>query len=509
MCRGCHVVAFFGGVLYKPLGLKLLKWQEKWLRELYGTLDLETGKRQYWQSYAELPKKNGKSYLVGGLPLYHLTMEEVERPEAYGCAAAKDQAGIVYRSAAYFARDNEFLRSRLKILDSTKRIIRKDGAGFYAVLSADGDIQDGIEPSLAIIDELHRWKTAKARTLWEVVTKGTISREESMRVAITTAGDALESELCYREHERARRILSGGERSGRYHCTLYAADGERIKSEPEYWKSREARVLANPSHEDHGGFLKDEKIVEEIENGKAAFLRYHLNIWGQSEDRWLQPGEWARGHQETRALMFRPCYLGIDLSATTDFTAMLMLFPDTSDGSYDLVPFFWIPKDRVSDLEKKLHVPLRRWIELGLIEVTDGDVVDYSVVEVKIAWAVENFHVQEICYDPWNATDLVTRLVNKGFNCVKVPQTITHLSAPMKHIHRKLLEGKVRHGGHEVLAWHAESVVSRTDGNGNIAPKKPDLMKDAMRIDGFAALVTAMVRGMIPENAWDYQVIAV
>jgi phage terminase large subunit-like protein len=500
MCRGCHVVAFFGGVLFAPKNLVLLPWQEQELRTIYGTVDVETGQRRYWKAYEEVPKKNGKSFLVGGMPLYHLTYEDVERPHAYGCASAKDQAGIVYASATFLCQDNEILRDRLKILESTKRIIRRDGAGFYAVLSADGDLQDGIEPSLGIFDELHRYKTAKAKTLFDVVTKGTISRDESLIVEITTAGDAKESPICYKEHQRAKRILSGQEPGGRMHARIFSADADRIKDDPEYWKSREARVQANPSHEDRGGFLKDEKIVEEIENGESEYKRYHLNIWGQAADRWLKSGEWARGNQETRSLLRRRCYIGIDLSSTEDFTAVVLVFPDDSDGSYDIMPFLFVPKDRAPSLETQLHVPLAVWIKQDLVTATEGDVVDYDIVEDKIKWAVDDFDVQEICYDPWNATDLINRLTKSGHNCVKISQRTTDLTAAMKHIKRKLLAGKIRHGGHEALAWHAECVSTWTDRAGNIAPKKPDLAKDAFRIDGFAGMLTAMVRGMMNDE---------
>jgi phage terminase large subunit-like protein len=90
-------------------------------------------------------------------------MENERNPEAYGAAAAKDQAGLVFKAAAQLVKANGDLQSRLKVLPSTKRIIRRDGNGFYAVLSADGDVQDGIEPSLSIRDEMHRWRLRRPR----------------------------------------------------------------------------------------------------------------------------------------------------------------------------------------------------------------------------------------------------------------------------------------------------------------------------------------------------------
>ena len=118
--------------------------QEQALRGIYGPVDPETGRRKIRRALVSVAKKQGKSFWVGGIPLYHLTMEDVDHPEAYGAAAAKDQAAIVWRAAARLAEANPLLRQRLKVIPSTRRIIRRDGAGFYTVLSADGDLQDGI-----------------------------------------------------------------------------------------------------------------------------------------------------------------------------------------------------------------------------------------------------------------------------------------------------------------------------------------------------------------------------
>ena len=91
-CRACKVERFFERVLYPPLGYKLQDWQRKILRALYGSVDARTGLRQYRRSYISVAKQNGKSFLLGGLPIYHLLMENEPQPEAYGVASARDQA---------------------------------------------------------------------------------------------------------------------------------------------------------------------------------------------------------------------------------------------------------------------------------------------------------------------------------------------------------------------------------------------------------------------------------
>lgn len=264
-CRACKVERFFSEILYPPLGFVLIGWQRKVLRDIYGNPDPYTGLRQYRSAYISVGKKNGKSFLIGGLPLYHLLMENEHNPEAYGAAAAKEQAAIVYRAAAQLVQANPALMARLQILPSTKRILRRDGGGFYAVLSADGNVQDGVEPSLLIRDEIHRWKSARAETLRDVLTKGQISRQEPLDIAITTAGAEYESLLWWQEYQHAKRVLEGGPQKNSLYVAIWEADRKRIESDPEYWKSREARVAGNPSHEDNpGGFLKDSALVGEL-----------------------------------------------------------------------------------------------------------------------------------------------------------------------------------------------------------------------------------------------------
>ena len=102
--------------MYPPLGYRLLDWQKKVLRDIYGTVWPEDGRRKYRSAYISVSKKNGKSFLIGGLPLYHLLMENAHNPEAYGAAAAKDQAGLVFKAAAQLVTANRHLQSRLKVL---------------------------------------------------------------------------------------------------------------------------------------------------------------------------------------------------------------------------------------------------------------------------------------------------------------------------------------------------------------------------------------------------------
>ncbi len=500
MCWSCRVEKFFERILFKPLGFVLMDWQRDVLRRMY-RVRAEDGARIVRRSYVEIPKKNGKSMLVGGLPLFHLIVEadNIVNPEAYSAAACREQAAIAFRAACRMTTDNEYLRDRLKIISSTKRIVRKDGHGFYACLTADGGLQDGIEPSLAIIDELHRLKTEKAKELRHIIVGGTISQPNSLVAEITTAGDVFDSPVAWPQHEYAQAVLDGTIKSDSFLPMIWSANQKRIREDPTYWNSRAARAEANPSHEDNGGFIKDTEMATICEEAaaspaaQAAYERLHLNIWGQKAERWMDMHTWNVCGKELRPLIDRPCWLGIDLSSTTAMSAIVCIFRD-DDGSLDILPFPFLPEARISEIQKRIHVDLPGWIKQGWLETTPGNVIDYKIIRQKIDWIASVFHIEEICYDPWNATQFTKELVDAGYQCIEVRQSYGNLSPALKYLNEKIVAGDVRHNGHPVLAWHAHCVTVRTDPNGNIMPDKGTLGREGKMIDTISATCTALAR---------------
>ena len=530
-CRGCKVERFFSNVLYPPLGYTLIGWQRQILRDLYGTVRPENGLRQYTSAFIEVAKKNGKSFLVGGMPIYNLLMEDELNPEAYGGAAAKEQAGLVFKAASQLVNANPYLLAKLKVLPSTKRIVRRDGGGFYQVIAADGELQDGIEPSLSLRDELHRWRTARAETLRDVMTKGQISRREPLDVVITTAGAEYESPLWLEEYEQAKRVLDGSLRMDSLYVAIYEPDIKRINSDDAYWMSREARVAANPSHEDHGGFLKDSAITAEMQKAianpraRSKYLRYNLNVPVKAlEDpvvdmqRWHLCGggvdvrTWDAYDPERLAQLWNlnsgnPCWIGVDASWTTDLTAAVALFsPASSTDAWSVLPFFWLPEERLSILEKACRVPLSTWVRQGFIAATPGGAIDLRAVIERIEWMAERFPVAEIPYDRMNFRVEAMNLETKGLQCAEVAQTFLGLSAATKFLLSLISEGKIRHANNPVLNWMASCLQLQNDNKDNCQPAKPSRMKDAKRIDGIQAMVTAFSRAMLAVPAGEPKV---
>lgn len=504
--KAATVCRFFEKLLKHPKeGLSpfyLLDWQRDILRHVFGTLD-EDGLRIIQRVYLEIGKKNGKSELAAGIALYCLMADGEPAAEIYGCATIKKQAAQVFNVAAAMVTASPELDKRLRIVRSTKRMFkRNDPDSFYQVIAADGDTEDGMNPHCVIIDELHRWRTGKARELYEVLTKSGIARRQPLVWEITTAGSTEdESPLAWAEHELTEQITSGALQLPHFYGKIFAIKPTDDWKDPKVWEK------ANPSLETLGGFLKVKKIQQICDEAidqpsrQAAFKRFHCGLWLSLEEEWMPIEVWERGNVTRRRLVERPCYIGLDLSVRTDLTALVCLFPDPSDKTFDILPFFFMARDRVRELEQRDRVPYGAWVSQGLIEAPAGNVIDLREVKKKIKWCADVFNVQEIAFDPAHALQLSIELADEGHKCVPIPQRYTHLSEPMKKVMEWSLNKKLRHEGNPVLRWNMNCVRTKNDGADNIMPAKPDRLKSGKRIDGASALINASARAIFHQGS--------
>jgi phage terminase large subunit-like protein len=525
LCRACEVCLFFERHLtltadYSGKPFLLMPWTREVLRDIFGTLEAD-GSRQYRDVYLEVPKKNTKTTLCAGMVVLCLATAPTTGTEVYSAATSKEQAAIVFRAAAQMVKASQMLSAKLDVVPSGKRIVRRDDlSSFYCAISADGDIHDGMQPSFVVRDELHRWRTRKALELNEILERGMIARREPLCIDITTAGESDESPLCWRRHEYASQILEGSIQDRRFYGRIWAADPKRALDEKsDYWKSREARVAANPSHEDNGGYLKDsvlEDLCVKAQNDPAAkhdYLRYHLNIWGEKDNRaidmptWIGCGmatgrgvdlrEWPVYDAELLVrkwtLQDRPCWAGVDASWTTDLTSVCLVFPPHADDElFSALWFYWMPAEQVAKRQRVDKVPYREWIRKGFMESVPGSMHDYTGVQERIKWAAELFDLQGVAYDPANFRPTAGEIERTGVNVVEVTQRYPQLNPPTKLVLGMYQDGRLRHGNNPIANWNAGCLALKQNNAEEVMPDKPVRYKSSKRIDGMSALVTAM-----------------
>ena len=469
----------------------LLPWQEKIIRDVFGTVrDDDLSMRQYTTAYIEIPKKNGKSELGAAIALNMLINDDEWKAEVYSCASDRQQAAIVFDVAVDMVRQSPALMKRVKIIPSTRRMIYQPTGSIYQVLSSEVATKHGLNVSACIFDELH---TQPTRALYDVMTQGSgDARRQPLWFFLTTAGTDRNS-ICWEVHQKALDILEGRKNDPRFYPVLFGLPDEAD------WTSEENWYRANPSL-DHT--ITIDKVrdafhkAQETPADENQFRQLRLNQWVKQSVRWMPMDKWDEcgGVVDPYALEGRACYAGLDLSSTSDLTALVLVFPPTSeDEPYIALPFFWLPEETLSLRVRRDHVPYDQWARRGFIQTTEGNVVHYGFIERFICELGERYDIREIAHDRWNATMMVQTLEDDGFTMVPFGQGFKDMSPPTKELMRLVLEHRLCHGGHPVLRWNMDNAFVRTDPAGNL---KLDKEKSTEKVDGAVALVMALDRAM-------------
>ncbi len=512
----------------------LAPWQEEALSAIFGNLN-EDGTRVIETAYLEVPKKAGKSEFAAGILLLAFILEATPGCQIYGAASAQRQALNVYRACCKMVEQSSILQKRLRVLRGTHRILkRNDPDSFYAAIAADGDLGDGVNPFVTVADEVHRWKTQKQLDNWDVLVNGGITRKQTLTVAITTAGVENESPLAWKLHEKTTKIHKGIVSDPKFYGKIWGAAKE---DDP---LVDATLIKANPSLKENGGFMDLEKLQArrttlESEGDLTSWRRYYLNIWDQRANAAIDIQKWdaSAGEWKAEGLVSNPppmmidgkeiarkcrplpdafmkrfverrCWAGIDLSMTSDLSAVVFLFPGEEGDTFDVLPFFWLPDANIKKLETKLSVPLRRWADEGFLELVRGDVIDYRDVQARLEWGAEMFDVREFSFDPWNSRQISVAMLENGHICKEIRQGFGSLNEATKKIKTLVVQGRLHHGAHPVLRWHAGCAATITDGRDNIMFDKPDRARSASRIDGISALTNAMASAIVADAGVTY-----
>lgn len=512
-----QLVIDFCSLLYPSKGewagrpLVLLPWQEFVIMELFGWKRNEDDTRRYTLGYLEIPRKNGKSTLLAAIGLYMFYADNEPGAEIYSAATKLDQAKQIWDEAAAMVASGPLKKYIKRYVNS---LWVPETKSKFKALAADAKTMDGLNTHCGLIDELHEHPDGK---VWEKLKTSTGSRRQALLLGITTAGVGHES-FCYKQRLTAERILKRDIENESFFCFIACIDDKtKWEDEAEWYK-------ANPSlgHNLKVKVLRDDyQLAKNNPDDLNDFLRYHLNVWTESlriwmpmdSKGWMRPenvGTFAdfpdamklRRWIEERMLGRTAC-AGVDLAATIDITACVLVFPpeqlsadfigprDMLDGQWVVLPYFWVPEENVETRSKRDHVRYDVWVREGFMYTTPGNACESGPVLAKLKELGEKYEIREVPFDRWGAQDFVNDLMSEGFVATKFGQGFQSMSAPMKQLLKLILRGQLVHGANPILRWMASNVVVQQDPTGAI---KPDKDKSAEKIDGIVALAMGLAR---------------
>jgi phage terminase large subunit-like protein len=495
--RVARVISFLEGLpitkgILAGTKMKLLLGQREFVQAIYGRLSAD-GRRRIRIAIKSEPRGNGKTGLIAGLALCHLLGPECEpRGEIYSAAYNKLQAALIFAEMkAIIEAIPEFeARCNIQRYGKVIEVLEGDGAGsIYESLSADDKRAHGLSPSFWTFDE---YAQAPNSDLLDNLRTAMGKRSESLGIVISTqaANDM---------HPLSQLIDDAalGEDPSVYLQLAAAPADADIFDERTWFGCNEAL----------GKFLDLNEFRAQAEQAKrmpslrAKFENLRLNRRIDARVQFISDADWmacAAPPLNMQSLVGKPCYAGLDLSQTTDMSALCIYWPH--DGS--LLPFFWLPEEGLLDRDRKEGGHYRTWRNAGLLETTPGAAINFRAIIHRLAEISARYNLVCVAYDRAFIKTFNARCEEDG---VRLPlkeygQGFVSMSPAVQLLEAAVLDKRIHHGGHPILRWQMSNVAIEMDSSAN---RKPSKKRAIGHIDGVVAALMALAIAEQPQPVID------
>lgn len=465
--------------------IKLELWQKATVCLMFGIVD-DDGLRVFREVFLVMGRKNGKSLFASACIAYMTYLDGEYGAKIYCLAPKLEQAAIVYDNFHKMLTQEPELAAMAQkrrsdiYLEMTNTSIKP--------LAFNAKKSDGFNPHMTVCDEIASWPAEQGRKQYEVMKSALGARKQPMILSISTAGyvnDGPYDELM----TRSTAVLLGNSGERRLLPILYIID------DPKKWDDIEELKKANPNM---GVSVKPDFFREEIAIAKnslskrAEFLTKYCNVKQSSTQAWV-PYEVVdavtQGSYSLEDFRSSYCVGGIDLSQTTDLTACCVVIE--RDGKLHVFTKFFMPTNKVDELQQREGVPYRLYVSAGLIQLSGENFVDYVDCFDWFRRLVEDYEILplQVGYDRYSSQYLVQQMEQYGFHMDDVHQGF-NLTPVLHEMDGLLRDQTLQLGDNQLLKSHfLNTAVTQDTETRKIRPVKID---PRCHIDGFVAVVDAL-----------------
>lgn len=450
------------------------------------------GTRRFTTVLYAVARKNAKTTWAAGVELYCLVDKDEVGPQVISAATTGDQARIVFNVAHRMVQRTQALRDHFLVEAFANSIACYRNHGSFKPINAKASTQDGLNPSCVGLDEIHAHKT---HDLLNVLKSAAGARRSPLFLYTTTEG--YENAGPWAElRQFAKQVLEGVLEADHFLAIYYALDDADDEFDEAAWIKANPLIEVNPLL--HAEIAKLAIEAKAMPGQHAEFKIKRCNRQSATATGWVDIPKWMKcgGAVDLEALRSVPCWGGLDLNATTDLASLRLVWK--LDDLYLTWGRYFCPGEQIKIRTERGTVPYAGWVASGLIEQTEGDVTDYTVIERAVRDVRARFNLRGLAYDPWNARDLVNRLaVDEIVPLLEFVQGFKSYHPTMQELDRAYRAGNLAHGGDPVLLWMAANLVARADENNNLAPSRK---RSADKIDGVCALLMAIGAALSEES---------
>lgn len=470
--------------------LVLEPWQIFFIGSIFGWYRKESNVRRFTEGHLNIGRKNSKTTLCSAIGHYMLVADGEMGAECIMAAAKEDQARDLFGVALQMVHMNPEYK-RFYQLHTTKSVIEYPVTGSHYTFCI-GTPVDGSNPSLALIDEYHQHRSNMA---YDALKTGIGARKQPVLLVISTAG--MNFRCDYKRYiDYCRKVVSGVLEDDTLFTLEYSLD------DSDNWQDYSTWIKANPNMgiSVNEAYLKSQYSKAMADQAsRSAILTKHCNIWNNASTNWIDMAQWQKCAAPVRLEDFQgeDCWCGLDLASRVDLCSLILVF--RRNNEYYIFGKHYLNKERILRPENN-H--FRAWEAEGYLIGTDGAQTDFNRIESDLKELSSQFNIQEIAYDPREATYLMQHIREwASFPCIEVSQSPVSFSEPMKVLEAAYLTHTLHHPNDPVINWAASNVVLKSTTNKLFYPTKRDLED---KIDPIVALIMALGRAELVHREADF-----
>lgn len=425
------------------------------------------------ENWLIIPEGNGKTTLLAGIALYHC--EFTDSAWVPIGASSRDQAKILHLQAGGFVRRTPRLRDIFRVYDGYRKIVHKESGSFIEVFANDDRTGDGVIPTLALIDELHRHRDLSLYTTWS----GKLGKRKGQLITISTAGEP------GGEFEQTRERIR--------------QQADKISHKGAFTRAVSEAILLHEWAVSETADVSDLRLVKQANPLKTITLktlgaklnkptmnqvvwrRFTCNLPTRSDSAAISEAEWESARVDDTIPAGVPIWLGIDIGWQFDTTALVPLWKRSEDyvllgPAKILVP----PRDG-----QQLNPHL---IENALTEIHARNPIHTIVMDTSFGAVV---------LDTWIKENIGCDVISRGQT---MPQQVEEYERFMEG-----LRAWLHHSGDPGLTSHAMNAIARTNRLGATVFDRPNpnrtagAEQDRRVIDALDAAAMVHAQAMIPK----------
>ena len=469
-----------------PQTIKLELWQKAFVSAVFGIVG-EDGLRQFREVFLIVGRKNGKSLLLSAIASYCAFADGEYGGRIYFTAPKLEQASQAYDAFVETVKKEPALLAKSKKRRTDVYI--EESNTTIKPLAYSSKKTDGLNCSLIVADEVASWDAANGLRYYEVLKSSQGARKQPLMISISSAGYV--NEGVYDElFKRATRLLKGDSKEKRFLPVIYAIDDIKKWDDISEWPKSNPNLGVSVSID---YLLEELAVAEGSLSKKGEFICKYLNLKSNSSQAWLsvQDVENACG-EEIRPEDYRDHYAicGIDLSRTTDLTAVMFLVE--RDGIINIFGEMYLPAERLQEASARDNLPYEVYVQKGFLKLSGDNVIDFHDCEDFIQRMIQEYHIYplRVMYDRYSAAYLIKDLQAGGCLTDDCFQGY-NMTPAIREFEGMLKDGRINIGNNDLLKIHLLNAALQMERQ----TERVKLVKynQYAHIDAVAAILDAMI----------------